>query len=672
MQRIVLAAFFGLALFAIACGSESPERQAPPEPEDVADVAAKDAFDASETIPAPAARETTAAEEEARLNFSPYAGKKYPTRVYFGDTHHHTANSGDAFMNGNRLSPEQAYRFARGEEVVSTTGVPVRLSRPMDFLAISDHAEGLGVMYQLYDGNPAMTADPTLARWAEAMKEGGQAAADAQNELVSAQAQGTLPAPVRDPKIVGPIMRSVWQQYTATAEQFNDPGRFTAIIAFEWTSVPGGNNLHRNVLFRDNKDKADQILPFSAWQSEDPEQLWEWMARYEQKTGGKVLAIPHNGNLSNGRMFELSDFAGQPLSRDYAERRARWEVLQEVMQTKGASETHPTLSPNDEFANFGIAGWEYGNLTLEDKPETPEMRPTMYLRAGLQRGLELEQTLGVNPFKFGFIGGTDVHNSLTAIEEDNFFGKHVVQEPSAHRWSHVSKQGFGFTRYTWQYTAAGYAGVWATENTREALWDAMRRKETYATSGTRMTVRFFGGWGYTAEDARSRQLAEAGYAKGVPMGSDLAATPAGAKAPTFLVAALKDPLFGNLDRIQIVKGWLDKDGKGQEKVYDVVWGDADKRRIGLRGKLTPVGDTVDVASATWANTIGAPELAAVWTDPDFDPSVRAFYYARVIEIPTPRWTAYDAVRFNIQMPPEVEMKHQERAWTSPIWYTPGQ
>ncbi len=667
-RTVLITVLGGLALFATACGSLSPERQAAPQAEDVA---AKDAFDASETVSAPSARETTAAEEEARLHFSPYAGKTYPTRVYFGDTHHHTANSGDAFMNGDRLSPEQAYRFARGEEVVSSTGVPVRLSRPMDFLAISDHAEGLGVMYQVYEGNPAMMADPTLARWGKALKEGGQAAADATNELVSAQAQGTLPAPIKDPKIVGPVIRSVWERYTATAEQFNDPGRFTAIIAFEWTSVPGGNNLHRNVLFRDDKDKADQILPFSAWQSEDPEKLWSWMASYEEKTGGKVLAIPHNGNLSNGRMFEPSDFARKPLSRDYAERRARWEVLQEVMQTKGASETHPTLSPNDEFANFGIAGWEYGNLTLEDEPETPEMRPTMYLRAGLLRGLELEQTLGANPFKFGFIGGTDVHNSLTAIEEDNFFGKHVVQEPSPHRWNHVSKQGFGFTRYTWHYTAAGYAGVWATENTREALWDAMQRNETYATSGTRMTVRFFGGWGYADDDARSRRLAEAGYAKGVPMGADLPAAPASAKAPTFLVAAMKDPLFGNLDRIQIVKGWLDKNGKGQERIYDVAWGDADRRRIGMRGRLTPVGDAVDVASATWTNTIGDPELAAVWTDPDFEPSVRAFYYARVIEIPTPRWTAYDAERFGIQMPPEVEMKHQERAWTSPIWYTPA-
>jgi hypothetical protein len=669
---IVWHTFAAALLFQAAHPSlASAQTPAPPAADD-AEVAAKGIVDDYENTDVRKAPPTEGGDEEARKRYSPYAGKRAPTHAYFGDTHHHTANSGDAFMGGDRLSPEQAYRFARGEEVVSSSGVPVRLSRPLDFLVISDHAEGLGVMYQVYDGNPVFMADPTLARWGKALKEGGDAAAKAANELVSAQAQGTLPAPVKDPKIVGPVIKAVWQQYTATADKFNDPGRFTAMIGFEWTSVPGGNNLHRNVLFRDGKDKADQVLPFSSWQSENPEKLWEWMARYEVKTGGKLLAIPHNGNLSNGRMFELVDFDGHPLSKDYAERRARWEVLQEIIQTKGNSETHPTLSPNDEFAgDLGIAGWEYGNLTMEGKPETPEMRPTMYLRGGLLRGLELEKTLGVNPFKFGFVGSTDVHNSLTAIEEDNFFGKLVIQEPSAHRWSHVSKQGFGKTRYTWHYLAAGYAAVWATENTREALWDAMKRREVYGTSGTRITLRFFGGWGYAPPDARARNVAEVGYAKGVAMGSDLPRAPAGAKAPTFLVAAMKDPLFGNLDRVQIVKGWLDKNGKGREKVYEVVWSDASRRKLGKNGKLPPVGDTVDVKTATWTDTIGAPELSAVWRDPDFDPSVRAFYYARVIEIPTPRWTAYDAARFGVKMSPEVPMKQQERAWASPIWYTPA-
>ena len=625
--------------------------------------------DPYESASHPSAARSPAA-KEAGKRYSPYAGRKYPTRVYFGDTHNHTMNSGDAFMAGDRLSPEQAYRFARGEEVISSSGVPVKLSRPLDFLVVSDHAEGLGVITQLFEGNPALTSDPTLTRWNKGMKAGGDEAAKAQGELTKAQAMGTLPAPIKDPKVVVPIMKSVWQQYTATAEKYNEPGRFTAMIGFEWTSVPGGNNLHRNVLFRDGKALADQILPFSAWQSEDPEKLWAWMAKYEEKTGGKVLAIAHNANLSNGRMFELTDFAGKSLTKDYAERRARFDVLQEMIQTKGNSETHPALSPNDEFADFGIAGWEYGNLTLTDKPLSVEMMPTNYLRGGLLRGLEQEQKLGVNPFKFGVVGSTDVHNSLTAIEEDNFFGKMPIQEPAPDRWEHVSKQGFGKTRYTWHYMAAGYAAVWATENTREALWDAMKRKEVYATSGTRMTVRLFGGWDFKADDARSRYLAETGYAKGVPMGGDLPKASAGAQAPTFLVAAMKDSQGGNLDRIQIVKGWLDKAGKAHEKVYDVAWGDAARRKPGKNGKLPPVGDTVDVARATWTNTIGDPELAATWRDPSFDPSQRAFYYARVIEIPTPRWTAYDQVRFGIKMPPNVPMKHQERAWTSPIWYTP--
>jgi hypothetical protein len=627
---------------------------------------------------------TQSAEDIALRNrYSPYIGKGpatpppvypktvHPTHVFFGDTHHHTSNSGDAFMAGDRLTPEQAYRFALGEEVVSSTGVPVRLSRPLDFLVISDHAEGLGLMYQVYDGNPAFMSDPVLAGWNKAMRQGGKAAAAAANDVVSRQAQGTLPPAVKDPKVVVPIIKTVWQEYLDTAEEFNDPGRFTAMIGYEWTSVPGGNNLHRNILFRDGKDKASQVMPFSAWQSEDPEKLWEWMANYEQKTGGRMLAIPHNANLSNGRMFEPVDFAGKPLTKDYAERRARFEVLQEMMQTKGNSETHPLISPNDEFADFGVAGWEYGNLTLEDKPLSREMMPTNYLRSGLLQGLKYEKTLGVNPFNFGFIGGTDVHNSLSSIEENNFFGKHVNQEPSKIRWEHVSKQGFGKTRYTYQYTAAGYAAVWATENTREALWDAMMRKEVYATSGTRMTVRLFGGWDFIAEDAAATDLAAVGYAKGVPMGGTMPKPTADAKAPSFLVAAMKDALSGNLDRIQIVKGWTDKENNTHEKIYNVTWSDTASRKLDANGELPPVDNTVDVATASWTDDIGAAGLTGVWTDPDFDPAERAFYYARAIEIPTPRWTAYDAMRFNIKMPPEVPMTHQERAWTSSIWYTPG-
>jgi hypothetical protein len=607
----------------------------------------------------------------AETQYSPYAGSAHPTRVYFGDTHHHSANSGDAFMGGNRLGPEDSYRLARGEEVISSTGQSVKLSRPMDFLVISDHAEGLGVMYEVYNGNPAFTSDETLRRWGKAMNAGGREAARATNEVVAAQSSGTLPKAVTNPKISGPIMKSVWQEYTQTADDFNDPGRFTAMIGYEWTSVPGGNNLHRNILFRGNKNSADQLMPFSSWQSEDVEKLWAWMGKYEQLTGDRVLAIPHNSNLSNGRMFESTRFDGSPIDLEYLQSRARWEVLAEVMQTKGNSETHPGLSPNDEFANYGIAGWEYGNLTLQGEPESPGMRPFMYLRGGLKQGLKWDGVLGENPFKFGFIGGSDVHNSLTSIEEDNFFGKIVIQEPRPERWGHIAKQGLGKTRYSWHYLAAGYAAVWATENTREALWDAMHRKEVYATSGSRMTVRFFGGWDFKTEDADNHSLAETGYAKGVPMGGDLTQQGDRNKSPSFLVAAMKDPISGNLDRIQIIKGWRTTDGELHEKIYNIAWGDMATRSLSKNGVLQSVGDTVNVPEATWQNTIGDPELTAVWTDPDFDPLLKAFYYIRVIEIPTPRWTAYDQKRFGIKMSDEVPMKTQERAWTSPIWYAPN-
>ena len=600
--------------------------------------------------------------------YSPYAGRNYPTRVLWGDTHLHSANSGDAFTTGNRFTPEQTYRIARGEEVISTTGLPARLPRPLDFVVLSDHSEGLGLITEVYNGNPVLMGDSTLARWGRMIKAGGAEAATAVGELIGAQATSTLPAVLTDPKVAGPLMMSVWQRAAAMADQYNEPGKFTTIIGFEWTPTPGGDNLHRNVLLRDGQARASQVFPFTSWNSEDPEQLWAWMESYEQRTGGRVLAIPHNGNLSNGRMFATQRFDGSPLSKDYATRRQRWEPIQEIVQSKGASESHPRLSPNDEFLEYGIAGWDLGNLTLGGKL-TPDMMPTSYVRAGLMRGLEQEQKLGVNPFKFGVIGSSDAHNSLPFVEEDNFFGKFPGQEPSPDRWQQKSSlgEGEGDARVTWQYLAAGYAAVWATENTREAVFDAMQRRETYGTSGSRMTVRFFGGYDFTPDDAQSRYLAEAGYAKGVPMGGDLQPAAAG-KAPTFLVAALKDPTGANLDRIQVVKGWLDASGTAQEKVYEVVW--AGDRKPGKDGKLPPVGDTVDVARATFTNTIGAAELSAVWKDPDFQRGQRAFYYARVIEIPTPRWTAYDQVRFGVKMSDDVPMKQQERAWTSPIWYSP--
>jgi hypothetical protein len=395
------------------------------------------------------------------------------------------------------------------------------------------------------------------------------------------------------------------------------------------------------------------------------------MAAWEQKTGGRLLAIPHNGNLSNGRMFALSTFAGNPLSKAWAEERMKWEPLFEAIQMKGQSESHPSLSTTDEFAqNYEL--WDRGNLVLE--PKKPEMIQYEYLREALKNGLKVEQDLGANPFKYGMAGGTDTHNGLTAAEEDNFFAKFPSAEPRPDRWNEDALRFGERVIKGWEMSAAGYTAVWATGNTREELWDAMKRKETYGTSGPHMIVRFFGGYDFTAADV-SRSPAVAGYAKGVPMGADLPPLPEASagkpvtSAPTFLMAALKDPKSGNLDRIQIIKGWLDKSGQPQERIYDVVWGDAQRRKI-VNGKLTPVGNTVDVANATWTNTIGDPELVGVWKDPDFDPTVRAFYYLRVLEIPTPRWTAYDAAYFKVKIDPKVPMVTQERAFTSPIWYTP--
>ncbi|MCI0430535.1 MAG: DUF3604 domain-containing protein [Rhodospirillales bacterium] len=595
--------------------------------------------------------------------YSPYAGRNFPTRVYWGDTHLHTVLSLDAAAVGAKIGPDAAYRFARGEEVTTSTGQQAQLSRPLDFLVVADHAEALGAMVEVIRGNPSLLADPKIKRWHDMIQQGGDEAYKAALELIAALSdRTTMPSAFEDPAFT----RSVWERFIRTADQFNEPGRFTAFIGYEWTSQPGGDNLHRVAIFRDGADKAIQTLPFSAIDSENVEDLWKVLSAYEEKTGGRVLAIPHNGNMSGGRMFALADFADNPITRAYAEARARWEPLFEVTQQKGDSESHRFLSPTDEFA--GYEAWDKLNLGAT-KPHQDAWFQYEYARAALKNGLKLEQELGENPFKFGMIGSTDSHTAISAVEEENFFGKAAPYEPSPQRAMHVFFQLEDKKIMGWELAASGYAGVWATENTREALWDAMRRKEVYATTGPRMLVRFFGGWNFDAKDAQTRNPGIVGYTKGVPMGGDLRDAPTG-KAATFLVAALRDPIGANLDRIQIVKGWLDAKGEVQEKVYDVVWGDADQRQPGADGKLPPVGNTVDVANAVWTNTIGDPELITAWTDPDFDPKLKAFYYARVIEIPTPRWTAYDAKRFGIQMTPEVPMVTQERAYTSPIWYTP--
>jgi hypothetical protein len=593
--------------------------------------------------------------------FSPYAGRSYPTEVFFGDTHLHTAVSVDAGTM-NRLSQEDAYRFARGEEVTSTGGLRAMLSRPLDWLVISDHAEMYGLMPQLLTGDPGILATEEGKRWYDALMSGEKEKIFATAMEIVASLQKPDP-PFKSDALV----RDAWREYTALADRYNDPGRFSAIIGFEYTTR-GGFNLHRNVLFRGNAAVANQMVPFSQFDSQNPEDLWRALQKFEDKTGADVLAIPHNGNLSNGLMFSVETNAGEPLTKELATLRANLEPLIEATQIKGDSEAHPFLSPNDEFADYET--WDDANLDGTEVKKQ-EMLQYEYARSALKTGLTLEKKLGVNPFKFGMIGSTDSHTSLAAVEEENFFGKHSGVEPEPHRFEHVvieSPLDPNLTVLGWQQAASGYAAVWATENTREAIFDAMVRKEVYATTGSRLLVRFFGGWEFAEEDALSRMPAETGYTKGVPMGGDLRAAPNGKKAPNFLVAAMKDPYSGNLDRIQIIKGWMDGDGETHEKVYDVVW--SGERKPGTDGKLPAAGNTVDVKNATWTNNIGSPELIAVWTDPDFDPKQSAFYYARVIEIPTPRWTAYEAKRFGIEMPDKVPMITQERAYTSPIWYTP--
>ncbi|NVK41468.1 MAG: DUF3604 domain-containing protein [Oceanospirillaceae bacterium] len=598
------------------------------------------------------------------VSYSPKAGLDYPQQVFWGDTHLHTSYSFDAAMMGNKgLSPEEAYRFARGEEVQAHNGMTARLNRPLDFLMVSDHAEYLGLIPMIAAKNEELLSDPIGERWAQMLNGGPSEQLKALLEMnvdIGANHKSLANAEVE---------RSAWADITAAADKYNDPGKFTAFIGYEWTTMPGGDNLHRVVLFADDASKANQLLPFSAFDSEDPEDLWNFLQQYEDNTGGRVLAIPHNGNVSNGQMFALVDRDGNPLSRKYAETRSRWEPVVEVTQIKGDGETHPLLSPDDEFADFET--WDKGNLTALAVKQ-PEMLPYEYARSALKLGLQQEAELGVNPFKFGMIGSTDAHTSLAAVEENNFWGKFSIFEPSARRGEMAAytegKQGKVYTLTVDESAASGYAAVWARENTRDSLFDAIKRRETYASTGPRMTVRFFGGWDFSEDEVRYPDYVDRGYRKGVPMGGDLTQAPAG-KPPRFMVTATRDPDGANLDRVQIVKGWHDQDGSLHEKVYDVAW--SGDRQPEDNGRLSPAGNTTDIESVIWTNTIGAAELASVWTDPDFDPSERAFYYVRVLQIPTPRWNRYDEKHFGQKLNSTMPDYIQERAYTSPIWYTPA-
>lgn len=602
----------------------------------------------------------------AEPDYSRYV-EDFPSRVLWGDTHLHTNNSLDARMMGLRLGVEDAYRFARGEQVMATHGEKARLSRPLDFLVVADHSDAIGMMRRVVNGDPELMQNAELQSLHDAFRTGGEAFQEVWR-TVGQVLDGEYAGPFLDQS----VMRSVWQEYVETADRYNEPGRFTAMIGYEWTPMKGGDKLHRNVLYRDDAATAVQVLPFTAGESVNPQDLWHWMETYETKTGGKVLALAHNGNLSGGLMFpvEQNPNTGLGIDTGYVEQRARWERLFEVTQIKGDSEAHPFLSPDDEFADFET--WDRGNSTLQ-RESVPEQYQYEYAREALKNGLKLELSLGVNPYQFGMVGSTDSHTSLATAEENNFFGALSIDEPKAGRMFGTMGVPDAEDRWnTWGLSASGYAAVWAQENTREAIWDAMARREVYATSGPRITVRFFGGWDLLETDADFHRIATTGYSRGVPMGGTLHLHKGSDEtAPKFLLAALKDPESGNLDRIQIVKGWLDSDGVTHEKIYNVAWGDTHRRKIEADGNLTTVGNTVNIADASWTNSIGDAELVGFWQDPDFDVSEPAVYYARVIEIPTPRWIVYDAKRFGDDIPDEVRKVLQERAYTSPIWYQPS-
>ena len=599
--------------------------------------------------------------------YSPYAQRNFPDRVFWGDTHLHTGLSMDAGLFGARLGLDDAYRFARGEEVMASSGQPARLGRPLDWLVIADHSDGMGFFTDMVAGDPDIIKYEQGKRWYEGLQKGGEDSVAAALDLIGTFAQGQI-----DPEMMGEYSpggktyASMWENVVDAAERFNDPGKFTAFIGFEWTSLDAGNTLHRNVIFREGAAKAGQVVPYTTQApvgSTDPLDLYAYLENYEAKTGGSALALAHNGTLSNGIMFPVDkQYTGRKLDKKYVESRARWEPMYEITQIKGDGEAHPFLSPDDAFADYET--WDAGNLDLSEA-KTDDMLQGEYAREALKNGLFLEKRLGTNPYKFGLIGSTDSHTGLVAVEEENFFGKATNAEPGPERMMHpfAKTENGAFEGY--ELVASGYTGVWAEENTRAAIWDAMDRKEVYGTTGPRIMVRFFGGWEFTAEDLNSRAPAFRGYEKGVPMGGDLPGNDDGGR-PTFMVYALRDAIGANLDRIQIVKGWLDAKGNTHEKVYDVAWSSG--RQPDNNGVLPPVGNTVDVASANWTNTIGASELGTVWTDPDFDPEQSAFYYARVLEIPTPRWVVYDAFRFGVDIPDGAKTTHQERAYTSPIWY----
>jgi len=581
------------------------------------------------------------------------------TELLWGDTHLHTSNSTDAYAGGNTtLGPEEAYRFARGEPVVqSVTGTRIRITRPLDFLVVADHSDYLGLQKYMQRDDPRLTATPEGRRLRELSTENPGA--------VFRMIFGRDPEFTREQMlaIYAPVASQPWHDEIEAAERYNEPGVFTAFAGWEWSAQPDNRNLHRVVFSPAAPEALRSFFPFSNLDSVRPEDLWAWLERTSAATGAEFVAIPHNSNMSTGLMFDTVMSDGRPMTADYARTRARWEPVIEVTQAKGTSEVNPAFAPNDEFAEFEI----YRHLFFAQAPR-PERGD--YARSALLRGLEIEALIGVNPYRFGMIGSSDIHTGMATLAEDNFGGavSRDLRPADRHAAARSNAANIGARLDAWSLSASGLAAVWATENTRAAITQAFERREVYATTGTRVSLRVFGGFDFSARDAEARDIAATGYARGVPMGDTLTAPPARAR-PTLLIHAARDPIGANLDRIQVVKGWLDAGGESHERVYDAAW--SGERTPGPDGRLPPVGNTVDLATASYENSIGAAQLATVWADPDFDRRLPAFYYVRVLEIPTPRHQVYDAVALG--MNPEdtgFATTIQERAFSSPIWYVP--
>ena len=600
--------------------------------------------------------------------------------VYFGDTHLHSSYSFDAFLNNNHSAdPDTAYRWAKGQPVIHPYNrARVQIDTPLDFLVVSDHAEMLGVMRAVHEDNfikEDLGWIGNIKRWysfwlmnrAIDSNTGLQFFSQFLPQNPTIEGHGD---PVQHPDnnisdlaIFGDTSKTstlAWHDIVETAERHNDPGTFTSLLGWEWSSIPMGANLHRIVISPDGAEKGKQFLPYGSDQSQYPEDLWQWLDETQKQTGARFLAIPHNSNISKGYMFDDTTLRGEPITAEYARRRMQWEPVVEATQIKGDSETRSDFSPEDEFADFE----NYDYYIQVGQKNDYKASAADYIRPALKRGLSIGQQVGVNPYKFGLIGSTDAHTGLSTSEEGNFWGKMASDSTPETK----ERLGAKIRSNGWNMSASGIAAVWAEENTREAIYAAFKRKEVYATSGPRLRVQMFAGWDFPEGAESSESFSAIGSEFGVPMGGDLTGRDNVGKAPVFLLRAVKDPLGANLDRLQVVKGWIDSAGQQQEKVYNVAW--SDDRQLDTNGNLSPVGNTVDLSSGRYDNSIGQPEFSLRWTDPDFDPQQSAFYYVRVLQIPTPRNGLLDSLALELDEPPRGAKTIQERAYSSPIWYQP--